>query len=160
MSSHAVSANPRGAAGDGPVSALPRDDAGGAAVLPEVLEGNLVRLTLPMPPNVGGNSRMHWRMKHRTKLAYWDACDMRVVLRVNPKAPAAPLDPAHIAAKFYVHQTHDVDNLMSRAKLALDWLVSRGYIHDDAPRHLKWAGIPEQEVDRKNQRLEVEVRAA
>lgn len=141
------------------MSALPRDDTGWAPVLSEVLEGDLVRLTLPMPPNVA-NGRMHWRTKHRTKLAYWDACDMRVVLRVNPKAPAAPLDPAHIDARFFVHQTMDADNLMARAKIALDWLVSRGYIHDDAPQHLKWAGIPEQEVDRKNQRLEVEVRAA
>lgn len=119
----------------------------------------MIRLILPMPVNVA-NARLHWSARHRAKVGYWDACDMRVMLKLVPKAPKKPLDPAQIAVTLYVHNIMDHDNAMARTKPVLDWLVSRGYIADDAPKNLKWAGLPEQTVDRANPRIELTLEAA
>ena len=44
---------------------------------------------------------------------------------------------------------------MARLKWPLDWLTRAGYIADDSAPSLRWAGMPEQEIDRKNRRVEI-----
>jgi hypothetical protein len=46
----------------------------------------------------------------------------------------------------------DDDNALARIKWAADWLQTRGYIVDDKRPHCRFT-IPEQVIDRKNQRL-------
>ena len=58
----------------------------------------------------------------------------------------------------YVWAYLDEDNSMARLKWTLDWLRGAGYVEDDKKRNLTFAGIPEQVIDRKNQRLEVRLR--
>ena len=68
-----------------------------------------------------------------------------------------PMAKAKISAKLYTYNKMDVDNLFARLKWPLDWLTRRGYILDDDPEILDWQGIPKQAVDRKNQRLEIQL---
>ena len=58
----------------------------------------------------------------------------------------------------YLWSTQDADNLMARLKWPLDYLTRAGFIADDSPAVLDWVGMPEQFVDRKNQRIEIELR--
>lgn len=111
-------------------------------------------LTVPLPPNAA-NLRRSWRVALREKKAYWRTLDM-IYLTALPRAPAAPFDPATIAVHFYVWSLMDPDNAMHRLKPLLDWMKGL-YIGDDGPKRLKWAGLPEQTIDRRNQRVVVTV---
>jgi len=51
----------------------------------------------------------------------------------------------------------DHDNLAARMKWPQDYLVKAGFIVDDDPAHLEWAGFPEQFIDRKDKRLVIEL---
>ena len=51
----------------------------------------------------------------------------------------------------------DPDNLVARLKWPLDFLVHAGFIADDSPKVIKFAGIPAQRIDRANRRLEIEL---
>lgn len=118
-----------------------------------------MRLTVPMPPNLG-NARMHWRTRHRAKVDYWNQLDNIALVGLIPAPPKRPPKQAVIAATFYVHQLQDPDNMMARFKFLGDWLKRSGYILDDGPKHLRWAGMPEQQVDRKNQRVVLTLESA
>ena len=107
-------------------------------------------LTLPLPPN-RANSRWHWRTEKKKKDLYFARCLIR-----NMARPDEPLSKAIIRATLYTHQTMDMDNLMARMKWPVDWLVMRGYITDDMPSVLEWR-LPQQAVDRKDQRIEIEL---
>ena len=109
-----------------------------------------MKITLPLPPN-RANSRWHWRTENRKKQAYYLSCIGSDV----GKRPAQPYDKARISVTLYVWAEMDADNLMARLKWCLDWLKSRGIITDDSPKHLEWAGMPTQVVDRKNRRVEI-----
>lgn len=118
-----------------------------------------MKLTLPLPPNIA-NARMHWRVKLKAKKAYWQACSNAVLLGgVKMSAPPTPPERARITATMYVHQYMDADNAMARLKFTTDWLVGNGYIADDSRKHLEYAGLPEQVIDRKRPRVEIEVTA-
>ena len=113
-------------------------------------------LTLPMPPNLA-NSRMHWRVKHKAKLAYWMACDATR----KPAKPRTPLARATLSSVMYLGAAMDTDNAMSRHKWTLDYLTARGWIADDRRTCLTWLGFPEQVVKRDgNYRLVLTLRAA
>ena len=115
-------------------------------------------LTVPLPPNAA-NSRRHWRVALRDKQEYWDALAFRRAARMIPVEPKEPYDPAHIAVTLYLHSPMDHDNAMHRCKILVDWLVRSGYIGDDSPSRLKWAGLPEQVIDRKNPRVVLEIKS-
>lgn len=118
-----------------------------------------IELVLPMPVNLG-NARLHWRTKLAKKKAYFTALDsialvhraigpsVDLVSRIPPP-PAVPLDQCRITAHLVLGNLMDDDNAMARMKFVLDWLVKRGYIVNDSRRHVRWTGIPTQEVDRK-----------
>ena len=107
--------------------------------------------TLDLPPNLA-NGRMHWAEKGRKQAAYVNGCDRRY-----PVDPALTLPKAEAVITLYVHQTMDRDNAFARCKWTLDWLVRRGYVVDDSPDCLRLE--VRQEVDRKNQRIEVSLGA-
>lgn len=105
-------------------------------------------LVVPMPLNLA-NSRMHWRKRHREKVAYWDTLDMMRVLKHLPPPPKRPLSKARITSHMVLGAPMDQDNAMSRHKWVCDWLQERGYIADDRAKCLTWTGFPEQRVSRK-----------
>ena len=125
----------------------------------EVIEKVLpIKLVLPMPPN-RANARKHWRVVLKEKKAYWERLDLLYCARELPKAPKSPPERTRLKTQMYVFSIMDHDNAVARLKLALDWLVRAGYIADDSPKHLDLE-MPEQVVDRKNPRLEIELEAA
>ena len=109
-----------------------------------------MKLVLPLPPN-RANARWHWRTEKRKKDAYFMRCMVAL-----PKRPRVPFARASMRVTAYTHQEMDVDNLNARMKWPLDWLVRAGFIVDDSPKNLDWLTM-EQQVDRKNQRIEVEL---
>jgi hypothetical protein len=115
-----------------------------------------IRLTVPLPPNLM-NQRKHWRAKLRQKRAYWDTLNMLGMDRSFQRPPKAPPAKARITVRLYVHNIMDPDNAMARLKWLLDWLSGSRYIADDAPHALEWAGMPEQEIDRRDPRVEVTI---
>jgi hypothetical protein len=108
-------------------------------------------LTLPMPPNIA-NGRMHWRVKHQKRRDYIDACDMRVKAKLAPHPPWKPLLRVTLNATLYCWSLNDDDNALARIKWAADWLKTRGYLVADKRPHCRFT-IPEQVIDRANQRL-------
>lgn len=135
-------------------------------ILPDVLcwldfdrdEEFAMKLVLPMPPN-RANQRKHWRVALKEKKAYWAALDALRLARRLPPIPEAPPRFVALKTKMYVFSIMDHDNAVARLKYALDWLKAWGYIADDSPKHLRLE-MPEQAVDRKNQRIEIEIREA
>ncbi len=105
---------------------------------------------LPLPPNIG-NLRAHWRVKNRQKHEYWLLCD--IAMRLKWPVRGQPWTKATISAHFYVWNLMDDDNAMSRVKFPVDWLVRQGYIVDDSRKVLTWSGLPDQTIDRSDQRL-------
>ena len=124
-----------------------------------------MRFVLPLPPN-RANARGHWRKIHRDKTAYWEQLDRiqlvggGVTCFTIPRPPREPLPQATAAATLYVWAPMDEGNALNRLKWTEDWLVSRGYLADDNRKALRWAAIPEQVVDRRNQRIVLTLEAA
>ncbi len=109
-------------------------------------------LTLPLPP-ARGNARWHWRTENRKKHDYYDLC----LATVKTKRPRRPYNKVRISVAAYTWNIMDRDGLYSRFKWPLDWLVLRGYIADDSPTVLHDWGYVTQKIDRKNQRIEIEL---
>jgi hypothetical protein len=118
-----------------------------------------MKLTLPLPPN-RANARGHWRKIQREKEAY----DNRAHLELFRQFGAFPfvnvVDPVNVTATLYVWSVMDDDNCVARLKWPLDCLKRYGLIVDDKHPHCTLTGIPEQVIDRKNQRVEIELNAA
>ena len=111
-----------------------------------------MNLTLPLPLNLG-NARLHWAEKNRKMNAYFDLC----LVTVKVKRPTVPLPRADISATLYVWNLMDEgDNMRTRLKWPLDFLVQRGFIADDSPRTLTWGEVS-QEIDRRRPRIEIEL---
>lgn len=117
-----------------------------------------MKLVLPLPPNAA-NSRRHWRVVLKEKKAYWNACTLLAMQRGFPKPPPEPMQQVIVRPTLYVWSTMDYDNAVARLKPLLDWIVGHGYIADDSPKHCKLE-MPEQFVDRKSPRIEIEIKAA
>lgn len=109
-----------------------------------------MNLRLPMPLNLA-NSRMHWAAKHKAKTAYWHHLDLLRLGKVLPPPPAQPLPKVTLASVMTLANPMDEDNAISRHKWAIDWLVARGYLAGDTRKQLRWAGLPEQRISRKNE---------
>lgn len=118
-----------------------------------------MKLVVPMPLNLA-NSRMHWRVKQREKIAYWGALAVMLAQKQLPKPPAKPPEKVRISATMYVGNFMDDGNAMNRMKWIEDWLKAWGYIKDDKKKHLEWTGFPEQQIDRQNPRIELTLEEA
>ena len=111
-----------------------------------------MKLTLTLPLNLG-NARLHWAEKNRKMNFYFNLC----LATVKTKRPEYPLSQADISATLYVWNLMDEgDNMRTRLKWPLDFLVQRGFIENDSPKVLVW-GTVTQEIDRRNQRVEIEL---
>lgn len=127
-----------------------------------------MKLVIPMPPN-RANARGHWRTHHKARVQYWEALDNIRSWGASatypgkfsiPRAPDEPIERANLDVTMFVHQRNDAGNAVNRCKWVEDWLVSRGYIVDDAPEYLCWVGMPVQIVDRRSPRIELLLEAA
>ena len=117
--------------------------------------GSPLTLTVPLPPNLA-NSRMHWRVKLNRKKAYWELLDMLKSAGALPRVPHdLPPTKTRVAATLYLFAPMDDDNAMARVKWILDWFVKNAYLRGDSRKHIEWAGIPHQVIDRKNPRVEL-----
>ena len=101
----------------------------------------------PNRANAGG----HWRNGKRKRADYFLRC-----LCTDWKQPRKPHSHVRLTATLYVWSRMDMDNLMARMKWPLDWLVRNGWLTDDGPDVIEWE-LPRQVVDRKNQRIEIEL---
>ena len=112
------------------------------------MPSNPLVFAFPMPPNLA-NSRMHWRVKHNAKVAYWETLDTLVLLKRLPKPPTQRIKNATMTGHLVLFNPMDDDNAMARAKWAQDWLVARKYLTGDSRKCLRWSALPTQEVNRK-----------
>lgn len=118
-----------------------------------------MKITAPLPPNMA-NGRMHWRVKHKAKQEYEEQMTILWALQRIPRPPKPLPRRVTITATLYVHNPMDDDNALARLKWLVDWLVNWEYLPGDSRKHIQWAGIPGQVVDRKNPRVELELTAA
>lgn len=112
-----------------------------------------ITLVLPLPPNAA-NSRRSWQVSLSEKKAYWAKLNLLSGWTAEKLTRLEPFDPAYISLHYYIWNPMDDDNAMHRAKPLLDWLKGP-YIVDDSRKHLVWASLPAQTIDRKNPRVEV-----
>lgn len=113
-------------------------------------------LTLPMPPNLA-NSRMHWRVKHKKRKAYFDHLTLLMKARGIPFPPHAPPPRVSLDSTLYLWAHMDDDNALARIKWAADWLRVNRYIVDDKRPHCAFT-IPTQVIDRTDPRLVITIR--
>mgnify|MGYP003643261013 CR=1 FL=1 len=112
-----------------------------------------MRIKLPLPPN-RANARWHWATELRLKKEYFEKAGLWLLpQRQKPEDWRA----VNISAVLYVWAISDYDNLYARLKWPLDFLVNNSFIYDDSPAVLKWVTPLEQEIDRKNQRIEFRI---
>lgn len=122
---------------------------------------DVIHLVLPLPPRLTNSAKgrsRHWRALENEKKAYWERLDLLRMLRKLPPPPAAPIEHAEATAVLYLWNPMDDDGAMARMKWPMDWLKRSGYIRDDRRKNLRWTGLPDQEIDRKNPRVELEIR--
>jgi hypothetical protein len=104
----------------------------------------------PLPPN-RANARGHWRKGYTQLKKFYAECDNRVMVKLLPTPPAEPWAKATITADLTMRNPMDDDNALSRCKWICDFLVTRGYVADDARTCLRWGGIPTQTISRKSE---------
>ena len=109
-----------------------------------------MKFVLPLPPN-RANSRWHWREEKRRRDTFY-----LMSTALYPKLPAQTLERCDISCDLYVWSVMDTDNAYGRLKWVLDWLQAREYIASDSPKCIGTLTV-RQHVDRKNQRLELEI---
>ncbi len=113
-----------------------------------------MKLTLPLPPN-RANAREHWRVTHRKKTAYYEIAHYALMAQ-ELELPFG-CKRATLNATLYVWAKMDPDNAVARLKWPIDCLVSHGLLWDDSDKHLDFTQMPKQVIDRKNQRVEIEL---
>lgn len=122
-----------------------------------------MRFVIPLPPN-RGNARGGWRKHHRAKCDYWESLDTIQLLKKRdsfevPPPPELQIGKATLTAMLYVWNFYDDDGAMALCKWPIDWLVTRGYLLNDSRKYLRWASVPDQQIDRQNPRLELTLEA-
>lgn len=88
----------------------------------------------PLPENLG-NHRLHWAVKNKRKLAYFERLDLLVMAKENPK-PIARWGKAEAEIQMRTWRQMDQDGAHARLKWCLDWLQTRGYVEND--KHLAY----------------------
>lgn len=99
------------------------------------------------------NSRMHWRVKQKTKKAYWDSCDIYRALWLRN---GRQFERAKIRATIFCGGRMDHDNAIARLKWPVDFLVTQGLLAGDKPSQLSWHW-PIEQVVKRNQEYRVEI---
>lgn len=117
--------------------------------------GTFTRLVVPLPPNMANDGRVHWRRKYNAQQEYFDTLDLLLAARRIPAPPREVPGRVRLTAHLFVWSEMDDDNALARLKHALDWLRTRGYVADDRRRNIEWTGLPQQTIDRRDQRLEL-----
>jgi Holliday junction resolvase RusA-like endonuclease len=117
----------------------------------------MIELTLPLPPN-RANAREHWRVTHRKKKDYYLWAE-RALRNHDCQAWRTKEGRVALTATLYLWNKMDRDNLMARLKWPLDVLVSYGLLVDDSEEWLDLK-MPTQVVDRKNPRIEIQLKEA
>ena len=118
-----------------------------------------MKLTLPLPPN-RANAREHWWVTHRKRRAYYAEADLALAAQypvtTGRVGSACPPGRMRLDATFYLWNKMDKGNLVARLKYIEDSLVRYGLAVDD---NEKWLDLqmPKQVIDRKNQRVEIEL---
>lgn len=122
----------------------------------------VLRLTLPLPPNMANwRGSKNWRAVAGAKAAYKQAAYVRVLQQTRAVDRAATVaDRFIVRATLYVWGEMDEDNAVARLKPALDALQAARVLFNDKKPWCRLHGIPEQFVDRKNQRLELTIERA
>lgn len=107
----------------------------------------------PMPANLtnAASGRSHWRVKHGEKQKFYSVCDLMQKAGLLPPAPEQPFSKVVLSSVMYLGAHMDDDNALARHKSVLDWLKTRGYLVEDRKKNIRWAGLPEQVVKRKQQ---------
>lgn len=117
-----------------------------------------IRLTFPMPRNIGNGAHGHWATRNAQRVAYLKALDTLQACGKIPAPPKKPFDRVRVDSIMHLANQMDVDNALRRHKWILDFLKTRGYIVDDSPKHLEWVSFPEQHVKRDgNYRVELSI---
>lgn len=116
-----------------------------------------MKLVLPLPPNFSNDGRQHWRKKYNAQQKYFRQLDELLICQQVEPPPLQIPARIGLSAVLYVWSEMDDDGAMARLKWPVDWMRTRGYVADDKRKNIKWAGLPGQVVDRKNQRLELEI---
>ena len=114
-----------------------------------------LHLVLPLPPN-RGNDRSHWRKVQREKAAYYKAAWVRILQQTRPTDRGAREDQRiRLTAKLYVWNKYDPDGAVALLKWPIDSLRYAHVLFEDKEPHCTLSGIPKQEIDRKNPRVEL-----
>ena len=118
-----------------------------------------MKLTVPMPENIANAKMRGWRGLHARKVKYYADLDRRQAAGLIPPPPKQPFASVVISATMYLGAAMDQGNAMHRCeKWPCDWLKTRGYIADDSAKCLRWAGLPNQIVERGAEyRIEIEL---
>lgn len=107
----------------------------------------------PMPPNLTNAKRRGWKGTHFGKKRYLAHLDDLQRYGVLPAPPKEPFATSAIRSVMRLGHAMDDDNAMARHKWCLDWLKTRGYVEEDRRTNLRWIGLPEQIVGRKQERV-------
>jgi hypothetical protein len=112
----------------------------------------ILHFRLPMPENLTNrkSGRGHWRTIHSEKRKYQAMLDVLQSGGIIPPPPPAPLPKARLTSVMTLGGAMDDDNALARHKVAIDWLVKRGYLASDRRTCLTWTGLPTQRISRKN----------
>lgn len=116
-----------------------------------------MKLILPLPENrANRRGSTHWARVKGDRDTYKQAACV-AVWQQTTATQRGELGVGHVAvtATLYVWQYMDDDNAVARLKWPLDVLKRTGVLHDDKRPWCRLSGIPEQKIDRTNQRLEL-----
>lgn len=101
-------------------------------------------LTLPLPDSRNaGRRHAHWSVVYRRTQAYYAACERCTVGVEWPQWEAVVA-----SAVVYPRGSNDEGNLLARLKPLEDWIVRKGLVPSDKPKHWHWSAIPQQIVQR------------
>lgn len=119
-----------------------------------------MKIVLPLPPNFS-NARGHSRWSGSAKKRWIEGTKRTMgvsdLAKSQAGAVALPLPPVRCRVTFYVHQRMDRSNAVARLKWVEDALVRGQVIVNDTDQYWQLEGWPAQVIDRKHQRVELEI---
>jgi hypothetical protein len=102
-----------------------------------------IKVFLPMPSE-RANARKHYMAAAKEKRDYFDACNL-FLMETHQTVPHQL-----VFVRYNVHletgRAMDFDNLVARTKWPIDFLVERGFLVNDDPKHFWPYQLPTQEI--------------